>query len=101
MTERDKAVSASKPVLKWEDITSYSQNDELRTPKSFEAAVGAFALIVTRHRDYSPETWLMHLSHAGPRKTVIGGSALAAKLVAEKWAGFVLSGALQALGKWP
>ena len=45
-------------ALKFKDISSYSQSDKDRTPHSFEARVGGFRLVVTRHIHY-PEQWLL------------------------------------------
>jgi hypothetical protein len=35
--------------MNWTDITSYSQGDRDRTPRSWEARCGNLRLIVTRH----------------------------------------------------
>ena len=45
-------------ALKFKDISSYSQGAKDRTPHSFEARVGGFKLVVTRHIHY-PEQWLL------------------------------------------
>ncbi len=45
----------------WKDITSYSQGDKDRTPRTFEMAAGKMRLLVTRHRDLEPTEWKMEM----------------------------------------
>jgi len=35
-------------MIKWRDISSYSQGDKVRTPHSFEARAGGVRIVVTR-----------------------------------------------------
>jgi hypothetical protein len=43
----------------WKDATGYGRDDRERTPRTWELAVGRSRLVVTRHRDYGPDVWLM------------------------------------------
>jgi hypothetical protein len=45
----------------WRDITSYSQGDTTRTPRTFEMMAGRMRLVVTRHRDIEPTDWQMEM----------------------------------------
>jgi hypothetical protein len=42
----------------WKDISSYSQSDKERIPKTFKCTISKYSLLVTRHRDY-PGQWLL------------------------------------------
>lgn len=42
----------------WKDVSSFSKNDKVRTPRTFELAFGAFRLVVTRHIHYADNVWL-------------------------------------------
>ena len=43
----------------WKNITSYSQSDKDRTPRTWEAAFGKTRIVVTRHIDYEKDQWIM------------------------------------------
>ena len=42
----------------WKDTSSYSRGDSARTPNEFTLETNHFRLIVHRHVDYGPDTWL-------------------------------------------
>lgn len=46
-------------MVKFSDTTSYSQGDKTRVPREFTAKIGKISLVVHRHIDYGPETWLL------------------------------------------
>lgn len=47
---------------KWKDVSSYSQGDKERVPKSFNIAFQdpPLRITVTRYLGYPPDTWVMH-----------------------------------------
>lgn len=45
-------------MIKWKDVSSYSQTDKEREPKAYEVRVGFFRLVVHRHIHYPKTTWL-------------------------------------------
>lgn len=45
-------------MITWKDISSHSQNEKDRTPKTWECRAGVFRLIVTRHIHYKPDQWV-------------------------------------------
>ena len=45
--------------MKWKDISSFDQRDNVRTPHAFELCVGALRLRVHRHIHYDPDVWLL------------------------------------------
>jgi hypothetical protein len=51
--------------LPWKNITSYSQRDTDRTPKTWEASFGKLRVCVTRHIDYPPDVWLLRCHGLG------------------------------------
>lgn len=44
--------------MKWEDVTSYSQGEKDRTPRSFQCQASWLRIKVHRHMDY-PGKWLL------------------------------------------
>ena len=44
---------------RWKDITSFSETDKERMPRTWELSFGGFRLIVTRHRAFAPDMWVM------------------------------------------
>lgn len=42
----------------WTDISSFSQGETDRTPKSWKLQVGTIRLVVTRNKDYPPDMWI-------------------------------------------
>jgi len=49
-----------KPI--WKDVSSYSQSDKERVPKSFEIMAGGsrgIRIVVSRHIHYEPDQWLL------------------------------------------
>lgn len=46
-------------MVKFSDTTSYHQGDKARVPREFTAKIGKISLVVHRHIDYGPETWLL------------------------------------------
>lgn len=43
----------------WRDVTSYSQSDKDRTPRTWEVRFGGLRITVTRHIDYKKDQWLL------------------------------------------
>jgi hypothetical protein len=43
----------------WKDISSHSQGDTDRTPKTWRVNVDEFRITVTRHINYAPGDWLL------------------------------------------
>ena len=46
--------------MSWKDISSYSQSDKTREPKSFEFRAAGIRLVLTRHRDHEPDEWVLN-----------------------------------------
>lgn len=46
--------------MQWKDITSFSKSDTDRTPKTWQTTAGDFRIVVTRHRDYAPDKWVLN-----------------------------------------
>jgi len=44
--------------IKWQDVTSYSQSDKERIPRTFQAQLGVIGLTITRHKDYDADDWV-------------------------------------------
>ena len=45
--------------MAWTDITSYSRTDKARIPRTWELRAGGLRLVVTRHRDFLADSWVM------------------------------------------
>lgn len=45
--------------MQWKDISSYSQRDTDRTPKTWELKVARLTVIVTRHIHHAPDAWVL------------------------------------------
>jgi len=45
--------------MKWNDISSYSKNDQDSTPKTWESRFGGLNVVVTRHRHCAPDEWVL------------------------------------------
>jgi hypothetical protein len=45
--------------MQWKDVTTFSQVEKDRTPQTWVAMAGDFRIVVTRHRDYPPEKWIL------------------------------------------
>lgn len=45
--------------MKWKDIASFSKGDNDRTPRTWETHAGDIRIVVTRHRDYAPDKWIL------------------------------------------
>jgi hypothetical protein len=46
----------------WKDCTSWSQGhtkEQRKTPRTWELKVGSFRLVITRHRDYDADQWVL------------------------------------------
>lgn len=43
----------------WKNVTSYSQGDKERKPRTWEARFGALRIVVTRHMDYEKDQWVL------------------------------------------
>lgn len=46
-------------MAKWKDISSYSQTENPRVPKTFELQIRNLRVIVSRHIHYPPTSWLI------------------------------------------
>lgn len=44
-------------MSEWKDVTSHSQGDKERVPKTFEIRLGFIRVVVTRHIYFSPDVW--------------------------------------------
>jgi hypothetical protein len=54
------AAPKKRAPVKWKDITSYSQSEKDRTPRTFQWCLPHYIRVtVTRHRDYDPDVWLL------------------------------------------
>ena len=45
--------------MEWKDISSFSQSDKVREPRTFEARFGALRIVVTRHIHHSATDWVL------------------------------------------
>jgi hypothetical protein len=45
--------------MQWKDISSFSQSDKVREPKTFMAKVGRLSIVVTRHIHHPPDVWVL------------------------------------------
>ena len=45
--------------MEWKDISSFSQGDKVRTPRTFEMRAGKLKICVTRHFHYAPTDWVL------------------------------------------
>ena len=45
--------------MEWKDVTSYSQKETDRTPRSYKSQVGPFRVCVHRHIAYPSNAWLL------------------------------------------
>jgi hypothetical protein len=53
-------------MTKWTDVTGYSQDDPSpRTPMSWETTCNWLRIVVTRHRDFDPDVWVLHAHGIG------------------------------------
>ncbi|WP_341744698.1 hypothetical protein [Azonexus hydrophilus] len=46
----------------WKDVSSYSQDDKVREPRTFELRVAGTRLVVTRHIHHAPDAWVLNFS---------------------------------------
>ena len=50
----------------WVDVSSYSRDDVIRVPKSFECNIqGTLRIVVTRHRHFDDDAWVMTAHNVG------------------------------------
>jgi hypothetical protein len=45
--------------MQWKDISSFSQGDKVRTPKTFTTKAGKLSIVVTRHIHHAPDVWVL------------------------------------------
>ena len=45
--------------IEWKDISSFSQGEKDKTPKTFETYVVSFRIVVTRHIGFKPDEWIL------------------------------------------
>ena len=48
-----------KPKMHWKDISSHSKSSKDRTPKTWQTSIAGIRLVITRHRDYDPDDWIV------------------------------------------
>lgn len=53
---------AKKEQITFKDISSHSQTDKIKIPKTFEARIAGIRLVVTRHIYYRPDQWVVNTS---------------------------------------
>lgn len=86
---------------RWKDISSFSQRDKVREPRTFVMEVAGLSITVTRHMHYAPTDWLLCCDPFF-REVVIGtGTADDAKVAAIKAVKQKLIDTLAALGPCP
>lgn len=68
--------------MHWKDITSYSQGEKDRTPRSFVVNVGGLRIVVTRHIYAKKDEWVLNCSPWFDLFVVGTGSADVAKAAA-------------------
>ena len=45
--------------MQWKDISSYSQRDTDRTPKTWALKAAGLKIVVTRHIHHAPDAWVL------------------------------------------
>lgn len=65
--------------MQWKDISSHSQRDIDRTPKTFALNVAGLKLVVTRHIHHAPTDWVLKCAPWFEQKVISNGSADDAK----------------------
>lgn len=91
-------------MIIWKDATSWSQRDskEARaTPGTWEANVGSFRLVVTRHIHHSPDAWIMKIYPFGTICVAKSKDIDAAKAEAIRLLRSICKVALDDIGKEP
>ena len=76
-------------MSKWVDVTSYSQNDTKKVPRTFKISFEQISICVTRHINAGPNDWMVICEPFYRLKKISEGTAeeakeLAIKLVASK-----------------
>jgi hypothetical protein len=61
--------------MKWVDISSYSQSDKERIPRSFSLKAGGLKITVTRHMDFEVSEWVASCEPFFEQKIVGKGTA--------------------------
>lgn len=56
---------------KWEDVSSYSQNDRERVPHTFEIRIADARVIVTRWVHGEPDRWYLICPEAGMSRDLL------------------------------
>lgn len=61
----------------WVDATGYGQGDpRQRTPRTWEAKFAWLRVCVTRHMDFSPDTWLLRAHDVGLELVILSSRDL-------------------------
>jgi len=81
-------------VPEWKDITSFSQGEKDRTPRTWQIQVGRVRVVVTRHIHYSPTAWLLRCENFGIEEVLASSDIEDAKKEALATIRSILSGAL-------
>jgi hypothetical protein len=85
-------MAASSYPRPWRDVSSYSQGQKERLPRTFSLALPSFSVVVTRHLHYPPDVWVLRCPELGMDTHPLESSSLelaqfeAMKLVREKLA---------------
>lgn len=83
--------------VEWKDISTFSQSDKERKPRSFEARIGKLRLSVHRHIHYEPDDWLMDFGDFGTMRLLKSKDIEDAKREASDIAMEMLSDAMDAI----
>jgi hypothetical protein len=48
-------------TVKWEDITSYTRGEQSAwaVPRTWAVMIGVYRVIITRHRDFKSDDWIL------------------------------------------
>jgi len=57
-TEENAAVVLPRLVGPWRDVSSFSQGEKDRTPRTWHAQFGRFKMTLTRHSRHAPDAWV-------------------------------------------
>jgi hypothetical protein len=65
--------------MQWKDISSHSQRDTDRTPKTWALNVAGLKVVVTRHIHHAPTDWVLTCEPWFEQKVISNGTADEAK----------------------
>ncbi len=87
------------PKLRWEDVSSFGRDEKDRTPKSWCAKAGRFALSVSRHIHCAPDSWNIRVADLMAYELPGDVTAQEAQVFAEARLRLALNAALRDLTK--